>query len=213
MKEKIILGLYLDDVLIVGDELEVKTFIESFKNKYKSRVYDSVDNFIGCELMWNANRTRVILHQSGMIKKLRVKVEKYLNKYNIRKRNIPMTKGHCVRQLREDEIPMTDGMQRVYRSCVGSLLYIVKHSRPDLCNTVRELSKVNRLGKLEDFISMLQCGSFLFATKDLGVQMERKTGDWKWNLYGFSDSDWGNDLDNRRSITGIAVFVNGNLIH
>ena len=31
MKEKIILGLYVGDVLIVGDELEVKTFIESFK--------------------------------------------------------------------------------------------------------------------------------------------------------------------------------------
>jgi len=75
MKEKIILGLYVDDVLIVGDELEVKTFIESFKKKYKSGVYDSVDDFIGCELLWNVSRTRLILHQSGMIKKLRMKVE------------------------------------------------------------------------------------------------------------------------------------------
>ena len=102
MKEKIILGLYVDDVLIVGDVFEVERFIEMFRNKYKSRVYDFVKDFIGCELLWNENRTKVILHQSGMIKKLKVKVEKYMSKYNIRKKNIPMTKGHCVRQLKDD---------------------------------------------------------------------------------------------------------------
>ena len=99
-----------------------------------------------------------------------------------------MTKDHCVRQLKDQEIPMTDVMQRIYCSCVGSLLYIVKNSRPDLCNTVRKLSKVNRLGKIDDFISMLQCCYFLFVTKDLGVQMERNTVEMKWNLYGFSES-------------------------
>ena len=54
-----------------------------------------------------------------------------MGKYNIRKRNFPMTKGNCVTQLREDEMEMTDDMQRVYRSCVGSLLYIVKNYRKD----------------------------------------------------------------------------------
>ena len=28
-----------------------------------------------------------------------------------------------------------------YRSGVGTLLYLTKHSRPDICNSVRELSK------------------------------------------------------------------------
>ena len=72
-----------------------------------------------------------------MIRKLKVKVESYMSKYNIRKKRVPMVKGECVTLLSESDIPMSDGMQRVYRSCIGSLLYIVKHSRPDLCNTVR----------------------------------------------------------------------------
>jgi hypothetical protein len=32
--------------------------------------------------------------------------------------------------------------QKIFRSGVGMLLYLVKHSRPDIANEVRELSKV-----------------------------------------------------------------------
>ncbi len=32
--------------------------------------------------------------------------------------------------------------QKLYRSGMGMLLYLVKHSRPDIVNPVRELSKV-----------------------------------------------------------------------
>ena len=32
-------------------------------------------------------------------------------------------------------------MQSRYRSGVGMLLYLIKHSRPDIANVVRELSK------------------------------------------------------------------------
>ena len=188
-------------------------FIDNFKSKYKSRVYESVDDFIGCELLWNTNKNKVILHQSGMIKKLKVKVESFMSKYNIRRKTVPMVKGHCVTQLKESDSPIPDGIQRVYRSCIGSLLYIVNHSRTDLCNTVRELSKLNRAGKIENFISMLHCCSFLFSSKDMGVQLERNNMELKWKIYGFSDSDWGNDLDSRKNITGIEIFVNRNLLH
>ena len=39
----------------------------------------------------------------------------------------------------EDELPAKE--QAMYRSGVGTLLYLTKHSRPDICNAVRELLK------------------------------------------------------------------------
>jgi hypothetical protein len=39
----------------------------------------------------------------------------------------------------EEQISIED--QKVYHSAVGSLLYLVKYSRPDIANTVHELSK------------------------------------------------------------------------
>ena len=41
-----------------------------------------------------------------------------------------------------DDISMVDGnTQSMYRSGEGTLLYLTKHSRPDITNPVRELSK------------------------------------------------------------------------
>jgi hypothetical protein len=37
---------------------------------------------------------------------------------------------------------LTPEQQTKYRSGVGMLLYLVKHSRPDISNAVRELTKV-----------------------------------------------------------------------
>ena len=36
---------------------------------------------------------------------------------------------------------MDEERHKIYRSGVGMLLYLVKHSRPDIANGVRELSK------------------------------------------------------------------------
>jgi hypothetical protein len=37
---------------------------------------------------------------------------------------------------------LTPEQQTKYRSGVGMILYLVKHSRPDISNAVRELTKV-----------------------------------------------------------------------
>ena len=39
----------------------------------------------------------------------------------------------------EDKLPAKE--HAIYQSWVSTLLYLTKHSRPDLCNAVRELSK------------------------------------------------------------------------
>ena len=42
----------------------------------------------------------------------------------------------------KDDPILTLGEQTKYRSGVGMLLYLIKHSRPDISNAVRELTKV-----------------------------------------------------------------------
>ena len=39
----------------------------------------------------------------------------------------------------EDKLPAKE--HAIYRCGVGTLFYLTKHSRPDICNAVRELSK------------------------------------------------------------------------
>ena len=67
-----------------------------------------------------------------MIRKLEIKMKPYLEKFNIKSKTIPMAKGVGIRKLTDDEELLDGDMQSIYRSCVGSLLYITKHSMPDL---------------------------------------------------------------------------------
>jgi hypothetical protein len=42
----------------------------------------------------------------------------------------------------KDDPKISEAEQSIYHSVVGSLLHLVKHSRPDIANTVRELANV-----------------------------------------------------------------------
>ena len=44
-------------------------------------------------------------------------------------------------RVTEDEDKAGTTEHATYKSGVGTLLYLTQHSRPDLCNAVRELSK------------------------------------------------------------------------
>ena len=37
---------------------------------FKIRVYYDVDEYIGCELQWNEDKSSVLLHQSRIVRKL-----------------------------------------------------------------------------------------------------------------------------------------------
>ena len=55
---------------------------------------------------------------------------------------MPAGTGDHVKRPDEDEPTVDKKEQKLYRSRVGLLLYLVKLSRPDISNAVRELSKM-----------------------------------------------------------------------
>jgi hypothetical protein len=55
--------------------------------------------------------------------------------------------------------------QKVYRSLIGSLLYLIKYSRPDISNTVGELSKCTDKANLTAFKKIKHVMHFVAGTK------------------------------------------------
>ena len=53
----------------------------------------------------------------------------------------PGTTRFTARRLENEENKVNATDHETYRSGVGPLLYLTKHSRPDISNPVRELSK------------------------------------------------------------------------
>jgi hypothetical protein len=91
------------------------------------------------------------------------------------------------------------------------LLYLVKHSRPDISNAVWELSKNVRGATEAAFKELKRVIKFVLDTKTYGLKLEQKMDkkDANWTMTVFTDSDWAGDKEGRGSITGYIVFLIG----
>jgi len=99
----------------------------------------------------------------------------------------------------------------LYRSAVGTLLYLLKYSRPCLANPLRELSKALDGASQATFKELKRVIKFVLDTADYGLKIEpisKPTGE-AWTMTVFSDSDYAGDAETRISVTGFCVFLMG----
>ena len=105
---------------------------------------------------------------------------------------------------------LNDEKQKTYRSAVGTLLYLVKHSRPDIANAVRELSKVMDSGTEGNWKQLLRTVNFVKNTREKGLKLQpHLANDTLWEVRAFVDSDWAGDQHDRRSVSGWAIYIAG----
>jgi hypothetical protein len=88
------------------------------------------------------------------------------------------------------------------------LLYLIKYSRPDLSNAVRELSKCMDRATYGTYQEMLCVVKLVLDTKNSCLKIQPNFDSKNsWKLKVFSDSDWAGDLETRISVTGFIVYL------
>lgn len=95
-----------------------------------------------------------------------------------------------------------------YREAVGSLLYLVQGTRPDIAFAVNDVSRYNDCHGGAHWIAVKRIFRYLRGTIDQVIVYEYGGGE----LTGFSDSDWASDIDTRRSCTGYVFTLAGGAI-
>jgi hypothetical protein len=105
---------------------------------------------------------------------------------------------------------LTPEQQTKYRSGVGMLLYLVKHSRPDISNAVRELTKVSDGATPAHWKAMLRVIKYVIDTKMLALKLKPNySKDKKIYIEAYSDSEFAGDRETRASVYGFVIFVCG----
>jgi len=106
----------------------------------------------------------------------------------------PSTPGfHVVRNI-PNAVYTTDENQKLYRSGVGMLLYLVKHSRPDLSNGTQELSKVMDKATEGHMKELCRVIKYALDTWHIGLKLKPEDNDNKlWELKAYSDMDFAGD--------------------
>lgn len=106
------------------------------------------------------------------------------------------------KEVNRDEVP--------YQEAVGSLQYLVLCSRPDIANAVRTLGKYLNCYTKVHFVMAKRVMRYLKGTSSFGtVWIAPRSPPKELKMVAYADADLGNDQDNRKSITGYVLQVNG----
>jgi hypothetical protein len=101
-----------------------------------------------------------------------------------------------------------------YASVVGSLMYAMVCTRPDIKYAVRDLSRyMSKPGK-EHWRTVNRVLRYLCVPTIYGLCYQGRPGlDKVVDIHGFLDADWAGDLDHRRSTSGYVFNLFGGAIN
>ncbi|KAK8945191.1 hypothetical protein KSP39_PZI008470 [Platanthera zijinensis] len=197
---RIIVCLYVDDLIYTGNNLNfLKTFKEDMENKYEMTDMGKLHFFLGLQFVQSP--TQFLISQ-----------EKYahdiLKKFNMSECNpvqLPMSPHDQLFPASEND-QMVD--PTVFRSLVGSLIYLT-NTRPDIEYSVNCISRYMSNPNKLHFEAAKRILRYIQGTKNYGLVYRNHHHTM---LTGYTDSDWGRNADDRRSVSGYVFFIGQNAI-
>ena len=202
-----LIAIWVDDSLLVGHGKAIQETINDLENEgFDLKLDGSLDDYLSCEISFDRKKNVGWIHQPHLITKLSKKFGEHTKDLQVYK--TPGTPG--LGTLRNPRTIVSVEKHKIYRSGVGMLLFLVKHSRPDIANAVRELSKALDCPSPAAYKEMLRVVKFVLDTRNLGIKVApTPLINDEWIVVAFSDSDFGGDKETRISVAGFIVYFMG----
>jgi hypothetical protein len=202
---KVFLIVYVDDCFVTGNEKAVKNALRDIERHFKITHNKDIEDFIGCRI--KRENDKILLSQPDLINKM---VSNFKEKIQgLKNYETPAPAGMHIIRCSEEEESVTEEEQKEFRSGVGSLLYLLKHSRPDLSNSVRELSKVMDRANKAHQKSLYRVIKFVEQTRNTCLVLNPKQENPFWEMKAYSDSDFAGDTETRKSVSGFVIYLCG----
>jgi hypothetical protein len=101
-----------------------------------------------------------------------------------------------------------EGREVSYLTVIGSLMYAMLGTRPDLAFTVGVLSRFSAAPTVAHWEAAKRTLRYLKATKDLELVYDGSDVSLDMDFHGYSDADWSGDPDTSRSTSGYVFIAN-----
>ncbi|KAG8480706.1 hypothetical protein CXB51_025391 [Gossypium anomalum] len=196
--------LYVDDMLIaVTDKGEIRKVKAQLSKEFEMKDLGTVKKILGMEIFRDRKTSKLYLSQKRYI-------EKVLCRFNMQSAKPVSTPLAAHFKLPSALSPQSDDeieyMSHVpYSSAVGSLMYAMVCSRPDLSYAVSAVSRYMVNPNKEHWKAVQWILRYLRGTTDVCLQFGR-TED---GVIGYVDADFAGDLDRRISLTGYVFTIGG----
>ncbi|GAB2285911.1 hypothetical protein Dimus_039730 [Dionaea muscipula] len=205
----IFLLLYVDDMLLISKSMPL---ILDLKSKLSSE-FDMKDlgiakKILGMEIVRNRSKHEIRLHQTSYLEKVCIKFDML----NCKPVHIPLA-AHFI--LSKAQSPKNESekikMESVpYLNAIGSVMYAMVSTRPDLSFSISLLSRFMSNPGCEHWTALKWLLRYLNSSVNIGLQFGKWTD--SFDLVAYVDSDFAGDRDCRKSTTSYYVTLAGNCI-
>jgi hypothetical protein len=198
----VILAMWVDDLIIFGkSRVEVDKMKDQLRSEFEMKDLGPLRYFVGILVQRDRERRTLRIDQSGY-------VDMILQRFDMENSTpvaTPIATGtRLVNATDNDEI--IDA--KPYQSMVGSQMYAMLCTRPDIAFAVSQVSQFNASPTSTHEVIARRILRYLKGSMDLGIEYSGKEG---LVMKVFVDADWGAS-ENRRSIGGYIVILAGGAI-
>jgi Reverse transcriptase (RNA-dependent DNA polymerase) len=195
--------LYVDDLIIASSNLgEIEKLRKNFEQLFHMKTFGEVDRFLGIHIEYNREEGVMYLDQQEYIQEI-------LETYG-------MTEGKPISTPMETNLKIernTEPEKRTtkpYRELIGSLMYLAGATRPDIMFSVNYLSRFQDSPTEQMWKYLIRILRYLKTTASLRLMYRREASEQ--GLCGYSDADFGADINDRKSVSGYVFKLHGNTI-
>ena len=187
--------IYVDDILIVGPTAKVQDFKKIISMKFSMKDLGPVHWYLGMEITRDRHTKRMHASQSRYLKNV-------LDRFQMSDCNVkrsPFSSGTTLERSKEEttEYP--------YRQLVGCLLYAAKGTRPDIAHAIGILTQ-HLVSPTDLHVNAAKhVLKYIKGTIDHCITYHCRNSQQQPVLAGWVDSDWGGDIETRKSTTGLVV--------
>lgn len=203
--------LYVDDMLVTGSDInEIQKVKHDLKLRFEMKDLGEAKRILGIDIIRDRRRKILWMSQQHYIEKL-------LKKYQMNESRIVSTPLGQQFQLSASQGPKSEEEQNLmkqipYASIIGSVMYVMICTRPDLAHAVSITSRyMSNPGKAH-WQALKWMLRYLRGSADYGIMYRRDEDQTRDSLEGYCDSDYATNRDNRKSQTGYIFTIFGSAV-
>jgi hypothetical protein len=193
----LLIAIYVDDMIIIGKNMNhINSVKRELHRKFDMTDMGEIKTLLGMEIV-RLRDGSVFLHQNRYLMDM-------LLRYQM-EGCMPITTP-----MAEPTAP--DGIDidiTEYQSRTGSLMWPSLASRPDFCFAAGYLGRSNSCPKASHSTAQKRVMRYIKGSPDMGILYDASSNE---GLIGYSDADYGGDLQDRKSTSGMVFTLFGGSI-
>lgn len=201
----LIVLVYVDDILIGYENTkDMEELMTSLHDKYDIKDLGELSWFLGMRIHRDIERGEMTIDQEQYAAEMchRFAMEE------CRPTKTPMDQGTILyKAAADDEL----AAHMPYRQAVGALLYLSRITRPDISYAVNQVSAHASNPSITHWNAVKRILRYVSATRATALQFKRDLAAPPLRLY--TDADWANNLEDRKSVSGVLLQARNCAVH